>query len=317
MINPIKSFTDKIIKGDCLSIMRTMPAKSIDMILCDLPYGTTQNNWDSVINLEELWEQYERITKDNAAIVLTSQGPFTARLMLSNEALFKYKLVWIKSKSTNFLNAKKQPLRKHEDICVFYKKQPTYNPQMTPGEPYNKGIRKSQNSGSYGDFNPVHVKSEGDRYPNDIVYFKTAESEGTVYHPTQKPVELGRYLIKTYSKEGDIILDNTSGSGSFPVAAVLENRRFIGIELNENPLLFKKEKVDMIEISNARIVEARKILVKEKIDSLLQQANKVKIDAKLKNTLYTEILSSMELHNGTFIRQFDSIDLESILTKLS
>lgn len=317
MTNPIKSFTDKIITGDCLAIMRTMPPKSVDMILCDLPYGTTQNNWDSVINLKELWEQYERIAKDNAAIVLTSQGPFTARLMLSNEALFKYKLVWIKSKSTNFLNAKKQPLRKHEDICVFYKKQPTYNPQMTPGEPYNKGIRKSQNSGSYGDFNPVHVKSEGDRYPNDIIYFKTAESEGNVYHPTQKPVELGRYLIKTYSKEGDIILDNTCGSGSFPVAAVLENRRFIGIELNENPLLFKKEKVDMIEICNARIVEARKILVKEKIDNLLKQATEIKIDAKLKNTVYTQILSTMELHNGTFIRQFDSIKLESILTKLS
>jgi len=317
MTNPIDQFTDKIIKGECLEIMGSMPDKSVDMILCDLPYGTTQNHWDSVIDLKLLWGQYQRIAKDNAAIVLTSQGPFTARLMLSNEALFKYKLVWIKSKSTNFLNAKKQPLRKHEDICVFYKKQPNYFPQMTPGEPYNKGIRKSQNSGSYGDFNPVHVKSEGERYPNDIIYFKTAESEGPVYHPTQKPVELGRYLIKTYTKEGDIVLDNTCGSGSFPVAAVLENRRFIGIELNENPLLFKKERIDMIDVCNERIVEARSILVKQKIDALLLTAADIKIDAKKRNALYADILAAIKIKNGLFIKQYNSIGLQSILEKLA
>lgn len=255
----ISEFIDKVIEGDCLKVMAQIPDKSIDMVLCDLPYGTTQNHWDSVIPLDLLWQQYERIIKDNGAIVLTSQGVFTAKLILSNEKLFKYKLVWEKSKSTNFLNAKKQPLRKHEDICIFYKKQPSYTPQMIQGEPYDKGIRKNQLSGSYGDFSPVHVQSDGMRYPTDIVYFKTAESEGEVYHPTQKPIELGRYLVRTYTKPGDVILDNTCGSGSFLVAAIKEKRHFIGIELNSESLLFKKEKVDLMQICKSRISEAKNV----------------------------------------------------------
>ena len=258
-----------VIQGDCLEVMQRIPDKSIDLILADLPYGTTQNRWDSVISLPALWAQYERIIKDNGAIVLTAQGIFTARLMLSNEKLFKYKLVWVKSKPTNFLNAKKQPLRKHEDICVFYKKQPPYHPQMSEGEPYDKGVRKDQLSGSYGDFKPRHVKSDGQRYPNDVlnldlhpsywdnffarlydgipqdgldalrrpdnpdtvvtqagidcqqevIYYKTAELEGTVHHTTQKPVRLGQYLIRTYTDPGAVVLDNTCGSGSFLMAA--------------------------------------------------------------------------------------------------
>ena len=190
--------------------------------------------------------------------------------------------MWVKSKSTNFLNAKKQPLRKHEDVCVFYAKQPTYNPQMTEGDPYDKGIRKNQLSGSYGDFQPRHVKSDGKRYPHDILeielnsspfdaplaeasddanlnevlYYKTAESEGEVFHPTQKPIDLGRYLIRTYTNEGDIVLDNTCGSGSFLVAAALEKRDYIGIELNENAQLHKKGTVDYVEISKKRIAQA-------------------------------------------------------------
>ena len=267
----ISEFTNKVIQGDCLDVMATMPDKSIDMILCDLPYGTTQNKWDSVIDLNKLWAEYTRIIKDNGAIALTSQGVFTARLILSNEDWFKYKIVWIKSKSTNFLNAKKQPLRKHEDICIFYKKQPTYNPQMTQGESYDKGIRKDQFTGSYGDFKPRHVKSDGMRYPNDVVfyeednfddcvYFKTAESEGPVYHPTQKPVELGRYLIKTFTNEGDIVLDNACGSGSFLISALLENRKFIGIEKNEQVMLHKVKPTDYIEVCNKRINETIKNL---------------------------------------------------------
>lgn len=247
---------NKVFEGDCLDIMQEIPSKSIDMILCDLPYGTTQNKWDSVIDLDKLWKEYKRIIKDNGAIVLTSQGVFTAKLILSNEKMFKYKIVWIKSKATNFLNAKKQPLRKHEDICVFYKKQPIYNPQMVKGEPYNKGIRKNQLTGSYGEFNPVEVKSEGLRYPIDIVYFKTPESEGKVYHSTQKPVELGRYFIRTFSNKNDLILDNACGSGSFLISAILENRNFIGIEKNENVKLYKNKKVDLIEVCNNRIKEA-------------------------------------------------------------
>ena len=259
----IDKFLNTVIEGDCLEVMKEIPDKSIDMILCDLPYGTTQNKWDSVIPLDKLWKQYKRIIKDNGAIVLTSQGVFTAELILSNKSQFKYKLVWEKSKATNFLNAKKQPLRKYEDICVFYKKQPVYNPQMKEGEPYNKGLRKNQLTGSYGDFSPVEVKSDGLRYPNDIVYFKTAESEGKVYHSTQKPVELGRYLIKTYTNPGDVVLDNTCGSGSFLVAALLEDRNFIGIEINNDEKLYKKENMDLIEVCNLRLNEARQEKLKQ------------------------------------------------------
>ena len=144
---------NQLFEGDCLKYLKQFPDNSIDMVLCDLPYGTTQNKWDSVISLSKLWKEYERVVKDNGAIVLTSQGLFTAQLMMSNPKMFKYKWIWEKSKPTNFLNAKKQPLRKYEDVCVFYKKQPIYNPQMTKGEPYNKGVRKNQLSGSYGIFN--------------------------------------------------------------------------------------------------------------------------------------------------------------------
>ena len=255
-IHKIDDFINNVFEGDCLEIMKQLPDKSIDMVLCDLPYGTTQNKWDSVIPLGELWQQYRRIVKDDGAIVLTSQGMFTAELMVSNPKMFRYKWIWEKSKSTNFLNAKKQPLRKHEDVCVFYRRQPVYHPQMIDGLPYDKGIRKNQLSGSYGDFQPVHVHSDGKRYPTDIIYFKTAESEGKVFHPTQKPVELGRYFVRTYTNPGDIVLDNTSGSGSFLVAALLEGRNFVGIEKNENVALFKKGDIDYIAVTKQRLRDA-------------------------------------------------------------
>ena len=255
-IHKIDDFINNVFEGDCLEIMKQLPDKSIDMVLCDLPYGTTQNKWDSVIPLGELWQQYRRIVKDDGAIVLTSQGMFTAELMVSNPKMFRYKWIWEKSKSTNFLNAKKQPLRKHEDVCVFYRKQPVYHPQMMDGVPYDKGIRKNQLSGSYGDFQPVHVHSDGKRYPTDIIYFKTAESEGKVFHSTQKPVKLGRYFVRTYTNPGDIVLDNTSGSGSFFVAALLEGRNFIGIEKNENVALFKKGDINYITVTKQRLRDA-------------------------------------------------------------
>lgn len=255
---------NKLYEKDCLECMRDIPDKSIDMILCDLPYGMTQNQWDCYIPLDLLWKQYLRIIKDNGAIVLTSQGLFTAKLILSQPKIFKYKWVWEKSKSTNFLNAKKQPLRKHEDICVFYKKQPVYHPQMVQGTPYDKGVRKNQLSGNYGDFQPVHVSSAGERYPTDVIYIKTAESEGKVVHPTQKPIALGRYFIRTYSNPGDVILDNTFGSGSFLVAALMEGRNFIGIEKNEDVALFKKGHIDYIEIARERLFQAWKNLDEEK-----------------------------------------------------
>jgi len=254
---PLSYFRNRVIECDCLKLMKEIPDESIDMVLCDLPYGTTQNEWDSIIPLDKLWKQYKRIIKTRGAIILTSQGLFTHRLISSNEKMFKYRIIWIKSKATNFLNAKKQPLRKYEDVCVFYKKQPTYNPQMTVGEPYDKGYRKDQHTGSYGLFNTAHVKSKGERYPSDIVYFKTAESEGEVHHPTQKPVALGRYLIRTYTTPGEIVLDNACGSGSFLVSAVLEGRDFIGIELNKENILHHKERVDMIKVCDERIKKAR------------------------------------------------------------
>lgn len=246
-------FVNRVIEGDCIEVMRHLPNGCINMVLCDLPYGTTQNKWDSIVPLDELWAEYKRIVKPNGAIVLTSQGLFTAMLIMSQPKMFKYKWVWEKSKPTNFLNAKKQPLRKHEDVCVFYQRQPVYNPQMTEGVPYDKGVRKNQLSGSYGDFLPVHVHSDGKRYPTDVVYFKTAESEGDVIHATQKPVELGRYFVRTYSRPGDLILDNTSGSGSFLVAALMEGRNFLGIEKNADSELFKNEKIDYIEKTEERL----------------------------------------------------------------
>ncbi len=269
-----------IIEDDCIRAMAEIPDKKIDFILCDLPYGTTQNNWDSVVNLKDLWKEYRRILSPKGVIALTSHGAFTAQLILSGEGLFKYKIIWVKSKATNFLNAKKQPLRKHEDICIFYAKQPNYSPQMFRGEAYDKGQRKEQLTGSYGNFDPSHIKSNGTRYPTDVVYFKTAESEGKVWHSTQKPVGLGRYLIRTYTKTNDIILDNCFGSGSFLLAAALEGRDSIGIEINKSVKRFKKKQLNLIDVARTRLGDVSNIsLVKSgdtcqtkvKINSLLQK----------------------------------------------
>ncbi len=272
----LRGVMNKLFEGDCLECMNEIPSGSVDMILCDLPYGMTQNEWDCYIPLDELWEQYKRVIKPNGAIVLTSNGVFTAKLILSQPKIYKYKWVWEKSKPTNFLNAKKQPLRKHEDVCVFYKKQPTYHPQMTQGDPYDKGIRKDQLCGNYGDFDPVHVASSGERYPTDIIYVKTAECEGAVLHPTQKPIELGRYMVRTYTNPGDVVLDNTFGSGSFLVAALMEGRNFIGIEKNENVALFKREEIDYIDVAKRRLFLAwegldKKIKKSIKVENLIAE----------------------------------------------
>jgi site-specific DNA-methyltransferase (adenine-specific) len=263
----IDVYLNKIIEGDCLEVLQHFPPKSIDMILCDLPYGTTHNRWDTTIDLDKLWVLYRGIIKNNGAIVLTAQGAFTALLILSNLEWFRYKMVWIKSKATNFLNVKKQPLRKHEDICVFYKKQPTYNLQMGDGKPYDRGIRTG-NTDSYRGFKPAHIKSFGGRYPLDVlfyddeqiddaVYFKSPQQEGH-YHATQKPIELGRYLVRKYTKPGEIVLDNACGSGSFLVSAILEGRQFIGIEKNEYLLHHKENDKDYIRICNERTTKALK-----------------------------------------------------------
>lgn len=247
---------NRVIEGDCLARLAEVPDASVHLVLCDLPYGTTNNTWDSVIALPALWAHYRRVLVPDGMVVLTGQGPFTARLMLSNEAWFKYKFCWIKSKATNFLNAKRQPLRRHEDVCVFSRGAGRYLPQMQPGGAYDKGIRKHQQTGSYNDMEPSHVKTDGGRYPTDVVYFKTAESEGTVWHPTQKPVGLGRYLVRTYSRPGEVVLDNASGSGSFLVAALLEGRNYLGIELNVETRQFKADPVDLIAVSRQRLSAA-------------------------------------------------------------
>lgn len=248
---------NEIIEGDCLEILQHLPAASVDMILCDLPYGTTQNRWDSVIPLDKLWAEYRRVISNNGVIALTAQGAFTAKLINAAEDLFRYKIVWVKSKPTNFLNARRQPLRRHEDICIFYKRPPRYYPQMEPGLPYSKGVRKDQTTGSYGDFRPVLVESGGSRFPTDVVYFKTAESEGPVWHPTQKPVALARYLIRTFTAPGALVLDNACGSGSFLVAALLEGRDFLGIELNQSSHTYKHKDANYVEIARERIALAK------------------------------------------------------------
>lgn len=235
---------NRIYQMDCLEGMKLIPDKSIDMILCDLPYGTTKCKWDEIIPFEPLWEQYERIIKNNGAIVLTGAQPFTSSLVSSNLKLFRYSLVWEKSKSSGFLNAKRMPLRAHEDILVFYKKLPVYNPQMSIGSSYDKGVRKKQDQEDlYGEYKQTHVKSDGLRYPRSVIYKKTAESEGVTYHKTQKPLALFEYLIKTYTNEGDTVLDNCMGSGTTAVACETLNRKWIGFETES----------DYIEIANKRL----------------------------------------------------------------
>lgn len=230
----------KLYKGDCLEVMKDILDKTIDMILCDLPYGTTRNKWDSVIPLDKLWEQYERIIKDNGAIVLFSQMPFTAELVHSNLNLFKYEWIWQKENGTGFLNAKKMPLKIHENIEIFYKKTPTYNPQMRKGfKPYT--IKKGHHGTNYGDDKGAITTSNGERYPIDLIEFKRDKEK---LHPTQKPAELLEYLIKTYTNEGELVLDNCMGSGSTGVACKHTNRNFIGIELDENYFEIAKNRIE-------------------------------------------------------------------------
>lgn len=222
------------IYGDCMDVMKGLPDGSVDMVLCDLPYGSTRNAWDSPIDLETLWREYARIVKPNGAIVLFGSGRFTSELMQSNKRDWRYNLVWEKTTPTGFLNAKKMPLRAHEDILVFYRKLPTYNPQMY------KGVRKvstaahkrnSRNGSSYGSYKRVDYDSDM-RYPRSVLHFPT-DKQKEALHPTQKSIALLEYLIRMYTNEGELVLDNCMGSGSTGVACIKCNRRFIGIENDE------------------------------------------------------------------------------------
>lgn len=231
----------KLINGDTIEEMSKLEDKSIDMILADLPYGTTKNKWDSIIPLDKLWKQYTRIIKDNGAILLFGQQPFTSVLVSSNLKMYKYDWTWIKEGGTGFLNAKKMPLKDSETISVFYKKLPTYNPQMRTGfKPYvaKQGANKSKN---YGEQSGAITVSNGERYPLTTIQFKRDKDK---LHPTQKPVALLEYLIKTYTNAGETVLDNTMGSGSTGVACINTNRDFIGIELDENYFNIAKSRIE-------------------------------------------------------------------------
>lgn len=241
-----------LIHGDCLEEMQKLPDNSVDLVVCDLPYetlnkGNKSSQWDKALPMDELWKQYKRIVKDNGAIILFAQGMFTARIMLSNETMWRYNLIWKKgNRSTGFLNAKKMPLRNHEDICVFYKKLPTYNPQFTKGEPIH-GRKTHHKDGDfknrcYGTFNMTEPVITDDKYPVSVLDFPKEWKDW--YHPTQKPVELLKWLIKTYSNEGETVLDNTAGSMSTGIAALETNRKCICIEKDDKFFRIGEERID-------------------------------------------------------------------------
>lgn len=264
----------KLIQGDCLERMKEIPDASVDMILCDLPYGTTRLKWDICIPFDPLWEQYKRIVKDNGAILLFSTQPFTTDLINSNRKMFRYEIIWEKSMRTGFYNAKKMPLRIHENILVFYKHLPTYNPQKYQlSQEYIQNHlvligQKRKSSRFKGEFVGTVSKEAsekysytdtGERYPTDVIKFSNwngalfGNTNKAVVHHTQKPVDLLEYLIKTYTNDGDTVLDNCMGSGSTGVACVNTNRNFIGIELNEN----------FFNIACNRIKEAQRLMQEE------------------------------------------------------
>lgn len=251
--------------GDCLELMNDIPTGSVDMILTDLPYGVLNKNnkgsrWDSAIPFDELWEQYNRVIKDNGAIVLFGSGMFTANLMKSNEKMWRYNLIWKKGERTSgFLNAHRQPMRNHEDIIIFYKKQPTYNPQFATGfKPTHKRGKKSgelgigaETNNCYGSFNVIENRDYGDkRFPKSVLNF---EREHPPIHNTQKPVALCEWLIKTYTNEGEIILDSCAGSMTTGIAALNTNRKVVCIEKDDG----------IFEVGRNRVLE----YLKEKIET--------------------------------------------------
>lgn len=233
-----------LLNGDCLELMKNIPDKSVDMILCDLPYGTTACKWDSVIPFEPLWEQYNRIIKDNSAIALFGTEPFSSKLRLSNISDYKYDWIWDKKIPSGMCNAKIQPMRQTENISIFIKGKSYYNPQMIKRDKPIKagGLKDSYSGGNAGQtMKPLH-KTYDEKYPTTLIEFDKVR-RGSL-HPTQKPVELLEYLIKSYTNECDLVLDNCMGSGTTGVACINTNRRFIGIELDSTYFQIAKKRIE-------------------------------------------------------------------------
>lgn len=237
----------QLMHGDCLELLKTVPDDSVDMVLTDLPYGTTRNKWDAVIPMEPLWNEWRRVCTENAAIVLFSQLPFAADLVNSNRPWFRYEWVWQKNMPVGFLNAHKMPLRAHENILVFYKKLPVYNPQKRYGYCAYRTQRGANTTTNYGKYRGCATESrDGSRFPIDVLKYNN--SGQNVGHPTAKPVPLLEYLILTYTNENAVVLDCCMGSGSTGVACVHTGRRFIGMELNDNYFNIAEKRVYGAEI---------------------------------------------------------------------
>lgn len=235
----------KLLQGDCLDLMNKIPDKSIDAIICDLPYGVTACDWDNQLNFEKLWEQYNRIAKENAPVILFSSMPFTVDVINSNRKNFKYCWYWVKNQGTNFFHAKRMPIRKVEEICVFNSK--IYYPQITDGHvPTNSAKGYSNGNIYHGDNKRNYEGGSTKRYPTNILEFKCVDNYHRL-HPNEKPVELLEYLVKTYTNDGDLILDNCMGSGSTGVAALNLNRSFIGMELDENYFNIANERIESLQ----------------------------------------------------------------------
>ncbi|MDX7778325.1 site-specific DNA-methyltransferase [Aeromonas hydrophila] len=236
----------ELLHGDCLDLLPSLADGSIDMVLADPPYGTTQCKWDSIIDLQAMWRELERVCKPNAAIVMTAAQPFTAQLVCSNMGMFKYEIIWEKGNATGFLNAKKQPLRAHESVLVFYRQQPTYHPQMTSGHARKTAKRKTVNSECYGKALSLTEYDSTDRYPRSVQFFSSDKQRGS-YHATQKPVALMEWLIRSFSNPGDVALDFCMGSGTTGVACMNTGRSFIGMENDR----------DIFEVAVSRLTAAR------------------------------------------------------------
>ena len=228
-------------QGDCLELMKNIPDGSVDMILCDLPYGTTQSKWDSVIPFEPLWGHYRRVIKDNGAVVLFGAEPFSSALRMSNLSMWRYDWIWKKNKATQYLNANRRPLSNYEIISVFSCRRAQYNPQMGEGKAYNNNHKPGDSGECYGNVKYSKRENVTTRYPKTIIDFPVVMKP---VHPTQKPVQLLEYLIRTYTNEGETVLDNCMGSGSTGVACVNTNRHFIGIELDEGYFKIAEERIN-------------------------------------------------------------------------